>query len=74
MLLGRRDVFTRLVGAVATATASICTPNIARDGFQWARAISGFRLLEHGDPIAEWRHRMLELHGRLTANAPGYAV
>jgi glutathione S-transferase len=43
-------------------------------GFQWARAISGFRLLEHGDPIAEWRHRMLELHGRLTANAPGYAV
>jgi uncharacterized protein YjbI with pentapeptide repeats len=30
MLFGRRDVFTRLVGAVATATASICTPNIAR--------------------------------------------
>jgi hypothetical protein len=41
MLLGRRDVFTRLVGAVATATASICTPNIARgrfsvgEGNQW---------------------------------------
>lgn len=30
MLFGRRDVFTRLVGAVTTATASICTPNIAR--------------------------------------------
>jgi uncharacterized protein YjbI with pentapeptide repeats len=29
MLFGRRDVFTRLVGAVATATASIGTPNIA---------------------------------------------
>ncbi|MFB9268362.1 pentapeptide repeat-containing protein [Bradyrhizobium erythrophlei] len=30
MPFGRRDVFTRLVGAVATATASICTPNTAR--------------------------------------------
>ncbi|WP_312011752.1 MULTISPECIES: glutathione S-transferase C-terminal domain-containing protein [unclassified Bradyrhizobium] len=33
--------------------------------FQWATAISKFRLLEDGDPIAGWRHRMLELHGGL---------
>ncbi|WFU39082.1 glutathione S-transferase family protein [Bradyrhizobium sp. CB82] len=43
-------------------------------GFQWARAVSVFRLLADGDPIAEWRHRMLELHGRLAGKAPGYAV
>jgi uncharacterized protein YjbI with pentapeptide repeats len=30
MLFDRRDIFTRLVGAVAATTTSICTPNFAR--------------------------------------------
>lgn len=29
-------------------------------GFQWARAISPFGLLEIADPIAKWRERMLD--------------
>ncbi|WP_135466394.1 glutathione S-transferase family protein [Crenalkalicoccus roseus] len=40
--------------------------------FQWARCISAFPLLEAGDPVAEWRGRMLDLHGGLARAAPGH--
>lgn len=40
--------------------------------FQWARAISDFELLAADDPIYAWRGRMLDLHGALARNAPGY--
>jgi len=39
---------------------------------QWARAISPFRLLEEGDPVAQWRDRLLDAFGGLARNAPGY--
>jgi len=39
-------------------------------GFQWARTISGFALLEADDPIAAWRERMLDLYGGLARRNP----
>jgi glutathione S-transferase len=39
-------------------------------GFQWARTISGFALLEADDPIAAWRERMLDLFGGLARRNP----
>src|SRR6185437_2078887 len=41
-------------------------------GFQWARTISEFALLEAEDPIALWRERMLDLFGGLARRNPGY--
>ena len=41
--------------------------------FQWARAISDFRLLAVDDPVALWRQRMLDLYGGLARRAPAYA-
>ncbi len=41
-------------------------------GFQWARTISDFALLEADDPIAAWRERMLDLFDRLARKNPGY--
>lgn len=41
-------------------------------GFQWARTISDFALLETDDPIAAWRERMLDLFGGLARKNPGY--
>jgi glutathione S-transferase len=41
-------------------------------GFQWARTISEFGLLETDDPIAAWRERMLDLFGGLARKNPGY--
>jgi glutathione S-transferase len=29
-------------------------------GFMWARSVSPFKLLEHADPVAVWRTRMLD--------------
>jgi glutathione S-transferase len=43
-------------------------------GFQWARCISPFRLLEPDDPVAQWRERMLACFDGLAAKAPGYPV
>ena len=43
---------------------------IVMGGFMWARNVSDFELLEAPDPIAAWRERMLDLHGRLGRNAP----
>lgn len=41
--------------------------------FQWARAISAFRLLLPDDPVAAWRDRMLDLFGGLARRAKGYS-
>jgi glutathione S-transferase len=41
-------------------------------GFQWARAISPFALLENADPIAKWRERMLDAFDGLARNSPAY--
>src|SRR5262245_35449816 len=32
-------------------------------GFQWARAVSPFKLLTEDDPVHAWRERMLDAHG-----------
>ena len=42
--------------------------------FQWARAVSPTRLLEAGDPLHDWRERILGLHGGLARSARGYPV
>ena len=42
--------------------------------FQWARAISAFKLLAADDPVYAWRGRMLALHDSLAGKAKGYAV
>jgi len=47
---------------------------IAFGGFQWARCISPFRLLEPDDPIAAWRSRLLDAFDGLARSAPGYPV
>jgi glutathione S-transferase len=41
-------------------------------GFQWARSISPFVLLEASDPINQWRERLLDAFGALARKAPGY--
>lgn len=40
--------------------------------FQWARAISPFRLLEPDDAIFAWRERLLDAHGKLARRSAGY--
>lgn len=47
---------------------------IAFGGFQWARCISPFKLLERDDPVAAWRERMLDLFGGLARESKGYPV
>jgi glutathione S-transferase len=48
--------------------------HIVLGGFQWARAVSPLALLEAEDPVAEWRGRMMDLHGGLARSTPGYEV
>jgi glutathione S-transferase len=43
-------------------------------GFQWARVVSSFKLLEADDPIYAWRERLLDSFGGLARKSPGYAV
>lgn len=43
-------------------------------GFQWARAVSPFRLLAEDDPVYAWRERMLDAYGGLARSSPGFAV
>ena len=43
-------------------------------GFQWARAISAFRLLKEDDPIYAWRETLLDAFGGMARRAPGYPV
>lgn len=38
--------------------------------FQWARVVSTFELLEADDPVADWRERVLDLHGGLARATP----
>jgi len=42
--------------------------------FQWARAVSPFRLLEEDDPIYAWREKLLDAFDGTARNSPGYAV
>jgi glutathione S-transferase len=41
-------------------------------GFQWARSISRFAVLEADDPIKAWFERCLDLYDGLGRAAPGY--
>ena len=43
-------------------------------GFQWARAVSPFRLLEADDPIYAWREKLLDAFDGLTRKSSGYPV
>jgi glutathione S-transferase len=43
-------------------------------GFQWARAVSPFKLLEDNDPIYLWREKLLDAFGGMARNSPGYPV
>jgi glutathione S-transferase len=43
-------------------------------GFQWARAVSPFKLLEDNDPIYAWREKLLDAFDGLARNSPGFAV
>ncbi len=45
---------------------------LAFGGFQWARAVSTFRLLADGDPVAAWVERCRDLHDGLGRLMPGY--
>jgi glutathione S-transferase len=42
--------------------------------FQWARAVSDYRLLADDDPITAWRGRMLDLFGGLARKSPAYGI
>jgi len=41
-------------------------------GFQFARCVSPYRLLEPSDPVYAWRRRMLEAFGGMAGEALGY--
>lgn len=43
-------------------------------GFQWARAVSPFKVLEEADPVHAWRERLLDAFGGLARKSPGFAV
>jgi len=43
-------------------------------GFQWARCISPFRLLEENDPVHAWRERLRDAFDGLARRAVGYPV
>jgi glutathione S-transferase len=43
-------------------------------GFQWARAVSPFQLLDTSDPIYSWREKLLDAYDGLARKSPGYPV
>jgi glutathione S-transferase len=43
-------------------------------GFQWARVVSPFKLLEANDPIYAWREKMLDAFDGMARTSPGYSV
>lgn len=43
-------------------------------GFQWARVVSPFALLETADPVYAWRDRLLDAFDGMARRAPGYPV
>jgi glutathione S-transferase len=42
--------------------------------FQWARAISPFKLLAEDDAIYAWREKMLDAFNGMARNSAGYPV
>jgi len=42
--------------------------------FQWARAVSAFKVLEESDPIYAWREKLFDAFGGLAGKSPGFAV
>ncbi len=47
---------------------------IAFGGFQWARVVSPFWLLEPDDPIYAWREKLLDAFDGMARTSPGFAV
>ncbi len=43
-------------------------------GFQWARVVSPFKLLESDDPVYAWRERLLDAFDGMARKSPGFAV
>jgi glutathione S-transferase len=43
-------------------------------GFQWARAVSPFKLLEESDPIFAWREKLLDAFDGMARNSPGFPL
>lgn len=43
-------------------------------GFQWARVVSPFRVLEKDDPVYAWRERMLDAFDGLARRSPGFPL
>jgi glutathione S-transferase len=43
-------------------------------GFQWARAVSPFHLLDDKDSVYAWRERLLDAFDGLARKSPGYPV
>jgi len=43
-------------------------------GFQWARVVSPFRLLEDTDPVYAWRERLFDAFDGMARKSPGYAA
>lgn len=43
-------------------------------GFQWARVVSPFKLLEQDDPIYAWREKLLDAFDGMARRSPGFAV
>ncbi|MCP3463958.1 glutathione S-transferase family protein [Bradyrhizobium sp. CCGUVB23] len=43
-------------------------------GFQWARVVSPFKLLEIDDPVYAWREKLLDAFDGMARNSPGHPV
>jgi glutathione S-transferase len=43
-------------------------------GFQWARVVSPFKLLEADDPVHAWREKLLDAFDGVARKSPGYPV
>jgi glutathione S-transferase len=43
-------------------------------GFQWARVVSPFRLLEESDPVYAWRERLFDAFDGMARKSPGYSA
>jgi glutathione S-transferase len=43
-------------------------------GFQWARVVSAFKLLEEADPIYAWREKLLDAFDGMARKSPGYPI
>ncbi|WP_035655127.1 glutathione S-transferase family protein [Bradyrhizobium sp. STM 3809] len=43
-------------------------------GFQWARVVSPFKLLEESDSVYAWRERLLDAFDGLARKSPGFPV